>query len=66
MNCVIYDIIEYVIPRSRIVEAKNRDNQNSTTRNIMKLRQEAQETFVDSVKSGELGELVLFVLAERF
>lgn len=39
---------------------------NSTSRNMMKLRQEAQETFVDSVKSGELGELILFVLAEKF
>ena len=66
VDCVVCDIIDYVIPRSRIVEAKNRDDQNSTTRNMVKLRQEAQETFVDSVKSGELGELILFVLAEKF
>lgn len=62
---IITDIVDYVIPRSRIAEAFEKDRKKSTSRNMMKLRQEAQETFVDSVKSGELGELILFVLAER-
>ena len=63
---IITDIIDYVIPRSRIAEAYEKYRKDSTSRNIMKLRQEAQETFVDSVNSGELGELILFVLAEKF
>ena len=63
---IITDIIDYVIPRSRIAEAYEKYRKDSTSRNIMKLRQEAQETFVNSVNSGELGELILFVLAEKF
>ena len=63
---IITDIIDYVIPRSRIAEACEKDRKNSTSRNMMKLWQEAQKTFVDNVNSGELGELILFVLAERF
>lgn len=66
VDYIICDIVDYVIPRSRIIEAYEKDMKNSTSRNMMKLRQEAQETFVDSVKSGELGELILFVLAEKF
>ncbi len=63
---IITDIIDYVIPRSRIAEAYEKYRKNSTSRDIMKLRQEALETFVDSENSGELGELILFVLAEKF
>lgn len=66
VDYIICDIVDYVIPRSRIIEAYEKDMKNSTSRNMMKLRQEAQETFVDSVNSGELGELILFVLAEKF
>lgn len=63
---IINDIVDYVIPRSRIAEAHEKDRKNSTSRNTLKLQQDAKEAFVNSVNSGELGELILFVLAERF
>ena len=59
------DITDYVIPRSRINEAFKRDAEKSTTRYTAKLANEARTTFVDIAKSGELGELILFILAEK-
>lgn len=57
-------VIEYAIPRSRIVEAVNACKQKSHQGPIVRLAAEAQSLFTHLSQSGEGGELLLFCLAE--
>jgi hypothetical protein len=57
---------DYAIPRSKIIEAKARDQKYNSTAAVSALNQEAREVFTDLAKTGEGGEMLLFLLAERF
>lgn len=57
---------DYAIPRKRIEEARARDARFRSTSAVSKLHQEARGVFTDLATTGEGGEMLLFLLAERF
>lgn len=56
----------YAIPRSKLVAAKERDCKFNSTEAVAELVERAKRSFTDLAKSGEGGEMLLFLLAERF
>lgn len=58
--------VDYAIPRSKLAAAKARDNKFNSTEAVAELVEQAKRSFTDLAKSGEGGELLLFLLAERF
>lgn len=58
-------VTDYCIPRERRIEAINEQLRTGSLEASNALRQEAIELFVDSSKSGEAGELLLYLLTER-
>jgi len=59
-------IVDYAIPRSKLAEAKARDTKFNSTEAVAELFEQAKRSFTDISKSGEGGEMLLFLLAERF
>ena len=59
-------VVNYAIPRSKIAEAKKRDSKFNSTEAIGELVERAKRSFTDLSRTGEGGELLLFLLAERF
>ena len=59
-------IVDYAIPRSKVKEAKARDTKFNSTTAVAELVEQARQTFTDLEKTGEGGEMLLFLLAERF
>ena len=59
-------VIDYAIPRSKRADAKARDNKFNSNEAVAALAEQAKRSFTDLSKSGEGGELLLFLLAERF
>lgn len=59
-------VVEYAISRPRIAEAKERDRKYNSTEAVAALVEIAKRSFTDLAKTGEGGELLLFLLAERF
>ncbi|GMA29577.1 HamA C-terminal domain-containing protein [Arenivirga flava] len=57
-------IIDFCIPRSRILEAQFLDRQEGGNAHLSMLQEEARTLFLNSTKSGEGGELLLFFLLE--
>lgn len=57
---------DYAIPRRRIEEARQRDAKFRSTSAVSALHQEARGVFTDLATTGEGGEMLLFLLAERF
>lgn len=57
-------IIDYAIPRSKIQEAQQRDLHENTTRHVSELKKKAKALFTDIEKTGEGGELLLYLLAQ--
>lgn len=57
---------DYAIPRSKLAEAKARDRKFNSTEAVAELIEQAKRSFTDLAKSGEGGEMLLFLLAERF
>lgn len=57
---------DYALPRSKVAEAKARDARFNSTEAISELVERAKRSFTDLSKSGEGGEMLLFMLAERF
>jgi hypothetical protein len=55
---------DYCIPRSRIAEAAREYERNKTTAGFSALEREARELFAKLEKSGEGGELLLYLLLE--
>lgn len=55
-------IIDYAIPKKRIDEAANYLNETGSTSKIESLRKQALELFTDLEKTGEGGELLLYIL----
>ncbi|MCK6393315.1 DUF1837 domain-containing protein [Zoogloea sp.] len=58
--------VDYAIPRSKLADAKARDNKFNSTEAVAELIERAKRSFTDLAKSGEGGEMLLFLLAERF
>jgi hypothetical protein len=58
--------VDYAIPRSKLAEAKARDSKFNSTEAVAELVERAKRSFTDLAKSGEGGEMLLFLLAERF
>lgn len=57
---------DYAIPKSKIAEAKKRDAERNSTVAVNRLMQEARALFTDLEKTGEGGEMLLYVLAQHF
>lgn len=62
---VAHWLLDYVIPRSKLMEATSADPTETRLKNE-RLRKQAVETFKKQGLSGEQGEMLLFVLAEAF
>jgi hypothetical protein len=59
-------VVDYAIPRSKLAEAKARDLKYNSTEAVAELVERAKRSFTDLAKTGEGGEMLLFLLAERF
>lgn len=59
-------IVDYAIPRSKLAEAKARDIKFNSTEAVAELVERAKRSFTDLANTGEGGEMLLFLLAERF
>jgi hypothetical protein len=57
---------DYAIPRSELQKARERDAQFNSGTAVAELYHRAITTFTDLANTGEGGELLLFLLAERF
>lgn len=58
--------VDYAIPRRRAIEAKERLDRTGSTSALMALQEEASALFTHLANTGEGGELLLFLFAERF
>lgn len=58
--------VDYAIPRSKLADAKARDIKYNSSEAVAELVEQAKRSFTDLAKSGEGGEMLLFLLAERF
>ncbi len=59
-------VADYAIPRSKLKKAKERDQKFNSTEAVSALHDQARRSFTDLAKTGEGGEMLLFLLAERF
>jgi hypothetical protein len=59
-------VADYAIPRSQLVKAKARDIKYNSTEAVTALVEQARRSFTDLAKTGEGGEMLLFLLVERF
>ncbi|KEP68037.1 hypothetical protein DL1_15275 [Thioclava dalianensis] len=59
-------IIDYAVPKSRLDDARARDARFKSGSAVAALHHEAIGTFTDLANTGEGGEMLLFLLAERF
>lgn len=59
-------VADYAIPRSQLAKAKERDLKYNSTEAVTALVEQARRSFTDLGKTGEGGEMLLFLLAERF
>lgn len=59
-------VVDYAIPRSQLLEAKARDIKFNSSEAVTELVERAKRSFTDLATSGEGGEMLLFLLAERF
>lgn len=59
-------VADYAIPRSKLAKAKQRDQQYNSTEAVTALVEQARQSFTDLATTGEGGEMLLFLLAERF
>lgn len=57
---------DYAIPRNQLAKAKARDAKYNSTEAVTALVEQARRSFTDLAKTGEGGEMLLFLLAERF
>ena len=59
-------VADYAIPRTKLAKAKARDIKYNSTEAVTALVEQARRSFTDLAKTGEGGEMLLFLLAERF
>jgi hypothetical protein len=57
---------DYAIPKSKLRAARERDARFNSTVAVSQLHREAMQAFTDIKTTGEGGEMLLFLLAERF
>ncbi|WP_278471014.1 HamA C-terminal domain-containing protein [Gimesia maris] len=58
-------VVDYAIPRQQILDAKKRFDNTGSTDSFVRLAQQARSLFNDSSTTGEGGELLLFLFAEK-
>jgi hypothetical protein len=58
-------VVDYAIPRQQVAEAAQRFAQTGSTDHFSRLAEEARSLFTDQELTGEGGELLLFLFAER-
>lgn len=59
-------VVDYAIPASKLAEAKARDHKYNSTEAVAELIERAKRSFTDLANTGEGGEMLLYLLAERF
>ena len=59
-------IADYAIPRSKLQAARERDMKYNSIAAVSAIHNQACSTFTDIKNTGEGGEMLLFLLAERF
>ena len=59
-------LTDYAIPRSKLQTAKDRDTKFKQTSAVTKLHHQALNLFTDLANTGEGGEMLLYLLAERY
>jgi hypothetical protein len=59
-------VADYAIPRAQLAKAKERDAKYNSTEAVAALVEQAKRSFTDIALTGEGGEMLLFLLAERF
>jgi hypothetical protein len=59
-------VADYAIPRSQLAKAKARDAKYNSTEAVAAVVEQARRSFTDVARTGEGGEILLFLLAERF
>ncbi len=59
-------IVDYAIPKKEIDDAKKHMNKTNSASKILNLRKKAKGLFVDLEKTGEGGEILLYILIEEF
>jgi len=59
-------VADYAIPRTVLAAAKARDARHNSTEAVTELVERAKRSFTDLARTGEGGEMLLFLLAERF
>ena len=59
-------VTDYAIPRNQFQEAQKKDFETGTGQNVSLFHEQAKKLFTDLVKTGEGGELLLYMLAENF
>ena len=57
-------IVDYAIPKKEIDEARKDDRETNSTRKIIQLQKKAQNLFTNLTKTGEGGEILLYILAQ--
>lgn len=64
LKYVAMKIVDYSIPKKEQLEAKEYFIKNNSTSKVIELRQKAIKLFTDLEKTGELGEMLLYILTE--
>jgi hypothetical protein len=59
-------VADYAVPKSQLQEARERDFRNRSSSAIAEIHRDACGLFTDLENTGEGGEMLLFLLAERF
>ena len=59
-----FHVIDYAIPRRQIADAKASDAAHNSTRRVAELKAKAARLFTRLAKTGEGGELLLYILAQ--
>ncbi|WP_186640230.1 DUF1837 domain-containing protein [Rufibacter sediminis] len=63
---ISHRLLDYCIPRSEIQKAKDLDSKNNTTSSVVKLNKIARDLLSSLDKSGEGGELMLYLLTQEY
>jgi hypothetical protein len=66
VDFMIEQIIDYTIPRKEIIEAKEYFIRTGSTSKIVRLKEKASNLFANIKKTGEGGEMLLYILTKEF
>lgn len=61
---LVHHVVAYAIPRSRLIEAQQKDNQEGLGVHMNGLYTEAKKLFIPTKTTGEGGEMLLFIFGE--